>query len=91
MKRSERPLLSESKGESRFLGGFGKVLRVNGNVSNAEFVVGNETLHRSGTVMDGELCAVRLVGRGSARIILGVKEASNGSALCAGNPEVARS
>ena len=62
---------------------------LDGDVTDGQGVLRNKTLHGSRAILDRELCAIRLVGRGSARVILGVKEARNGSALGTRDPEVA--
>lgn len=83
-------VLGESKSETGLLHGFSKVLALDGHVTDGEDVLRDKALHRPSTILDGELGAVRLVSRGRRRIILGMKEAGDGSALGARDPEVAR-
>ena len=60
-------------------------------VTNAHGVMRDEALHRARAILDGEFGAIGLVCGGSRGVILGMEEACDGSALGAGNPEVARS
>ena len=82
--------LSESESETRFLGGFSKVLALYFEVTDGESVPGYEALHGSRAVLNRELGTICLIGVGELRIIFGVEEACDRRALHAGNPEVAR-
>lgn len=82
--------LAEGEGETRFLGSFSEVLSRNLDITNAEDIVGDEALHGTSTILNRELGTIRLVCRGLLRVVLGVQEASNRSALYAWNPEVTR-
>ena len=83
-------LLSESKGESRLLGCLCEQLVLDGEITNCNVIAGHKALHGSTAVLNGELGTVGLVCRRRGRIILGVQEAGDRSALNARDPKVAR-
>lgn len=82
-------LLAEGKSETRLLDSFGEVLVINAQVTNGQGVLRDKAFHRTRAILNGEFGSVRLVCRGLARIILGMQETSNGSALGAWDPQVA--
>ena len=65
-------------------------MALNGKVADSEDIVGDETLHGAGTILNAEFGSVRLIRRRLGGVVLGMKEAGYGCALGAGNPEVAR-
>ena len=72
---------AKGKGKAGLRGSLGKVLVLDLQVANLEDIVGNEAAELTRAVADLERGAVLLVGRGSRRVVLGVKVAGNGVAL----------
>jgi hypothetical protein len=72
-----RVLLSESKSKTWFFDSFCEVLSGKLQIPDGESVLGNEALHRAGTVLDAERGTIGFIGRRAGRIIFGVQEASN--------------
>ncbi len=87
--RSGRESLGKSEGKTRFLDGLSEILSLDLDVPNGQHVIGNESRHFTGSIMDLERCAILLVRLRRARIVLLVKPAGNGCAFLAGNPQVA--
>jgi hypothetical protein len=73
--------LAKGESESGLLGSLGELLLLDSKVTNDDSVRGDETLERTGSVVDGELCSVGLVGRRGGRIVLGVELKSQTSPL----------
>lgn len=53
--------LSEGKGEAWLLCCLCKVLVLDGEIADGEYVIGNEPLHGTGSILDLELGAIGLV------------------------------
>ena len=87
---SKSILLSEGESKPRLLRSFAEFKPGDLNVTDCEFIVGDKPFHRTGTIMDLKGGAILLVTRRGGRIILVMKETSNGCALFARNPQVAR-
>lgn len=83
-------LLSKGESKPRLLRSFAELKPGDLNITDCEFIVRDKPFHRTGTIMDLEGRAILLVGRRGGRVILIVKETSNGRALFARNPQVAR-
>lgn len=79
---------AEGKGQTRLLGSLGEVLVLDGEVTNLQGVLGDETLHGPGTVLNLERGTVLLVGRGRRRLVLGVQIACYRAALRRWHPKV---
>lgn len=62
IKTKETHLLSKCKSKTGFLGRLGKVLVLNGEVTNSERILRDETLHGTGTILNRELGTIGLVG-----------------------------
>ena len=54
-------LLAKSKGKSRLFSSFSEILVGEVEISNFQDVIGDETLHGTSTILDGEGGAVGLV------------------------------
>jgi len=78
--------LAESKGKTRLLGGFSKILVANSEVTYGELVLRDIALHRTRAILDGELGTIGLVCRGTAGLVLGMQETCDGVALRARDP-----
>ena len=79
-----------TEGESQpwLLGSLSEVLTFDLQIADGEVVVGDETLHAAGAVVDLERGSVGLVSVGLGGVILGVKIAGDGATLLGRNPEV---
>lgn len=80
--------LAEREGESGLDGRLGKVLVLDGEVTNGENIVGDDSFEGSRTVLDLELGAVGLVSGRGGGIVLGVKEAGDRGAAGRRDPKV---
>lgn len=65
--------LAESESKSGLFGRLGKVLVLDCNVADGHGIARDKALERAGTVSDGKLCAVRLVGGRGGGVKLGVE------------------
>lgn len=79
---------TESKGQTRLVGGLGEVLAFNLQVTNLESVLGDKATQAAGSIADLELGAILLVCARRRRVIFAVEEAGNGAARLGWNPEV---
>lgn len=68
--KSKRTELSESERQPRLVRRLGKVLLLDGEVTDGKSVLGDDTLEGAGTVLDLELGAVRLVGGRLGGVVL---------------------
>lgn len=64
---------TKGKSESRLFGGFGKVLVLDGKVTDDDSVLRDETFEGTGSVSNGKLGSVGLVGGGSGRVVFRVQ------------------
>jgi hypothetical protein len=71
---------AERKGQSRFDGRLGKVLTLDLEASDLDYIVIDKALERAGPVLDLELGPVRLVRRRGGRVVLGLRRAGAGRA-----------
>lgn len=53
--------LAKGKGESGLLGGLGEILSTNAEVADFECVLRDESLHRTRTILNGEIGTIGLV------------------------------
>jgi len=73
--------LAESERQTGFFNGLCKVQVFDLEVPDGDVITGDETFHGASTVADLEGGAIRFIRRGLARIIFGMQEASDRSAL----------
>ena len=79
-------LLAKCEREARLLGGLGKYLLFDCQVTDRQVVMGYKSLHGTRPITDGESRSIWLVSGRRARIVFGVKETRDGCALGARNP-----
>lgn len=79
---------TERESQSWLLGGLSEVLALDLQVADGKVVVGDESLHAAGAVVDLKRGSVGLVGVGLGGVILAVEVAGDRAALLGWNPEV---
>ena len=72
-----RYVLSKGKCKTRLLGGFGKVLFLDGEVTNGQGILRDIALERARAILNGKGSSIGLVCRGSFCVVLCVQEAGN--------------
>lgn len=79
---------AKGKRQSGLFGSFTKQLVLDGQITDLEHILGNESLNGSGTVLDTESGTILLVRGRCGSIVLSVQETGDTGAILARDPEV---